>query len=249
MSNLTTKDFFAQQNVKQRFEEILGKKSNAFITSVLQVATSNDLLAKADASSIYTAAMTAAVLDLPINQNLGFAYIVPFGGKAQFQIGYKGLIQLAMRSGQFETIAVTEIYDGQILSENPLTGYVFDFNKKSDKIIGYAAYFSLLNGFKKIVYWDKIKVETHAKTYSQTFKKGYGNWKDNFDAMAKKTVLKNLLSTYAPLSIDMQKAIIDDQKVDGVYADNDKHYNDFDSLIDTTVEDITNLKYNEDEQK
>ena len=217
---LTTKDFFAQKAVQGKFAEMLGKKSTQFITSVMQVTSSNDLLAKATPQSVYGAAVTAAILDLPIQNNLGFAYIVPYNDRnsgqciAQFQIGYKGLIQLALRSGQFKNISVAEIYEGQIISENPLTGYVFDFSKKSsDVVVGYAAYFALLNGFEKTEYMSKDKLEAHGKKFSQTYKKGFGVWKDDFDAMAKKTVLKLTISKYAPLSVEMQKAIVFDQSV------------------------------------
>jgi recombination protein RecT len=134
--------------------------------------------------------------------------------EAQFQIGYKGYIQLAQRSGQFKTIAATPIYEGQLLSSNPLEGFEFDFERKSsDTVIGYAGKFKLLNGFEKTLYMTKEDLEKHGKQYSQTFKKGFGLWKDNFDAMATKTVLKLLLSKYAPLSIDMQRAIISDSSV------------------------------------
>src|SRR3990172_142226 len=130
-------------------------------------------------------AMMAAALDLPINPNLGFAYIIPYGDQAQFQMGYKGFIQLALRSGQFKTIASCPVYEGQLISENPLTGFVFDFTKKtSETIIGYAAYFKLLNGFEKTEYWTKDKVEKHAKRFSQSFKKGEGTWVSDFDSMA-----------------------------------------------------------------
>lgn len=220
MEQLTIKGFFEQKQVQTKFTEMLGKKSTQFITSVMQVANSNDLLAKATPQSIYGAAVTAAILDLPIQNNLGFAYIVPYNDRqsgqciAQFQVGYKGLIQLALRSGQFKNISVAEIYEGQIVSENPLTGYVFDFAKKtSETVVGYAAYFSLLNGFEKIEYMSKDKLEAHGKRFSQTYKKGFGVWKDDFDSMAKKTVLKLTLSKYAPLSVEMQRAIVFDQSV------------------------------------
>lgn len=236
-TQLTTRDFFAQKHVQSKFAEMLGKRSTQFLTSVMQITNSNDLLKKATPESIYGAAVTAAVLDLPIQNNLGFAYIVPFGGQAQFQLGYKGLIQLALRSGQFKNIAVAEIYEGQIVSENPLTGYVFDFSKKtSDKVVGYAAYFSLLNGFEKTEYMSREKLDAHGKKFSQTYKKGFGVWKDDFDSMAKKTVLKLTLSKYAPLSVEMQKAITFDQAVthDGEVVE----FVDNTETIEASVEDI-----------
>lgn len=221
-SEITTKSFFSQPNVKAKFEEMLGKRSSQFITSVLQIASSNELLAKADPISIYNSAAVAATLDLPLNNNLGFAYIVPYNQKqkdgsyktvAQFQMGYKGFIQLAQRSGRFKTISASPIYEGQLIEMNPLTGFKFDFTKKSDKVIGYAAYFSLINGFEKTLYFSVEDVYKHAGKYSQTFKKGFGLWKDDFEAMATKTVLKLLLSKFAPLSVEMEKAVLADQSV------------------------------------
>ena len=219
----TVKQFFSQDIIKNKVQEVLGQKSNQFITTVLQIASSNELLAKADPVSILNAAMVAATLDLPINQNLGFAYIIPFNQKqkdgsykslAQFQLGYKGFIQLAQRSGQFKTISATPIYEGQLVESNPLTGFKFDFSsKKSEAVIGYAAYFELLNGFQKTMYMSVNEMKQHGLKFSQTFKKGYGLWKDDFDSMAQKTVIKLLLSKFAPLSIEMQKAIVSDQGI------------------------------------
>jgi recombination protein RecT len=220
---MTAKRLFDQENVKAKFTELLGKKAQGFITSVLQIVASNDLLSKAEPTSIYQAAAVAATLDLPLNNNLGFAYIVPYNARqkdgnykqvAQFQIGYKGFIQLAQRSGQVKKIYASEIYNGQIISENPLEGYVFDFSKKGDDtVVGYAARIELINGFESVLYMQMDKIKAHGVKYSQTFKKGFGLWKDDFDAMAKKTVVKLLISRYAPLSIDMQNAIVFDQGV------------------------------------
>jgi recombination protein RecT len=211
--------FLNQKNVLEKFSELLGTKAQGFITSVISAVNSNDLLKNATNESIYSAALMAATLDLPVNQNLGFAYFIPFNNRkankheCQFQIGYKGFIQLAMRSGQFKTISATPIYENQLVSENPLTGFVFDFTKKGQIVIGYAAYFSLINGFEKTLYMSVDELKKHGVAYSQTFKKGFGLWNDNFDAMAQKTVIKLLLSKYAPLSIEMQKAQIADQSV------------------------------------
>jgi recombination protein RecT len=242
MSNITKSDkpktavqFFEQPAVRTKFEAMLGKRAPQFITSVLQIVNSNSMLKNADPVSVYTAAATAATLDLPINNNLGFAYIVPFNDRksgttqAQFQIGWRGFIQLAQRSGQFRTISATPVYDGQIDYDDPLKGIKFNWGaRKSDTIIGYAAFFELLNGFEKTLYMTKSDIERHAGKYSQTFKKGYGVWKDDFDAMAQKTVLKMLLSKYAPLSVEMQTATVADQAVvknadelEVQYVDND----------------------------
>lgn len=222
-----TRDIFSRESTITKFQQLIGpSKTPGFIASVMQVVSTNDLLAKADSVSIFQAAAMAAALDLPINQNLGFAYIVPYGGKAQFQIGWKGFIQLAQRSGQFKSINATPIYKGQLLGENPLTGeYTFDFTvAKSGDAVGYAAYFRLLNGFEKIVYMSREEIIAHATKFSQTYKKGFGVWKDNFDAMALKTVTKLMLNKYAPLSTDMQTAVKADQAVINDAEDADFEY-------------------------
>lgn len=239
----TIKTFLNQESVQSKFKEILGKRSTSFITSVLQIISSNALLANATPESVYHSAMVAATLDLPLNNNLGFAYIVPYNQSykdengtwqkkqvAQFQMGYKGFIQLLQRSCQCKSIYATEIYDGQLVDENPLDGYIFDFKiKNSSTIIGYACRMKLRNGFESTLYMSKEQIVAHATKFSQTFKNAKGVWKDDFDSMAKKTVTKLLLSKYAPLSIDaqMQIALVSDQGVindeqatDITYVDN-----------------------------
>lgn len=203
----------SNESVKLRFKEILGQKAPGFISSILSVTNSNTLLQKAEPQSIMNAAVIAATLDLPINGSLGFAYIVPYKDQAQFQIGYKGLVQLAMRSGQYKTINVAEVYEGEIKSENRFTGEYEFGDKTSDKVVGYMAYFRLTNGFEKYMYMTREEAERHGKKYSQTFKRGIGLWATDFDAMAKKTVLKMLLSKFGILSIEMQRGIQFDQSV------------------------------------
>lgn len=125
----TTKAFFDRPVVQEKLKELVGKNAPAFATSVLQIVNSNSMLVNADPQTVFSAACMAATLNLPINNNLGFAYIVPFKNnktntiEAQFQLGYKGFIQLAQRSGQFSRIAATPVYEGQLLSANPLLGY------------------------------------------------------------------------------------------------------------------------------
>lgn len=225
---------FQREDTLKKFQEVLWKRGTSFVTSMMTIVWQNDMLKEADPTSVYLSAMTAATLDLPINQNLGFAYILPYKDKnswtvkAQFQMGYKGFIQLAQRSWQFKTISATPVYEGQLVEENPLTGYIFDWKgKTSDKIVGYAWYFSLINWFEKILYMTVDELQKHGARFSQSFRRWYWLWKDDFDAMAQKTVIKLLLSKYAPLSVDMQKAVISDQGIindenlDNVeYADN-----------------------------
>jgi recombination protein RecT len=211
-NQMTIKGFFHRDDVKSKFNELMGNRSAQFITSVLSVVNNNSYLKNASPESVFSSALMAATLDLPVNPNLGFAYIIPYGQQAQFQVGYKGLIQLALRSGQFKTISVTPVYEGQIKQQNPLTGFEFDWsNKQSDKVVGYAAYFSLINGFEKTMYMTTEEIQAHGKRFSKTY--GNGVWKTDFDAMAQKTCLKLLLSKYAPLSIEMQKAVVADQAI------------------------------------
>ena len=208
----TAVDLFKQPNVRERFVEIMGKRGNAFTSSVLTLVSQNEKLKKCDPQSIYLCAMMAATLNLPVNANLGFAYIIPYGDKAQFQMGYKGFIQLAMRSGQFKTISSAPIYKDQIVSQNPLKGFEFDFTVlpgKDEKPVGYAAYIELMNGFNKTLYMTTQEVTAHGKKYSKTF--NTGPWKDDFETMALKTVMKLLLSKYAPLSVEMEQAVTADQ--------------------------------------
>lgn len=227
-SEITLKGLFSQDNVKQRFQELLGKNASQFITSVLQITQSNDLLSKADPFSIYGAAATAATLNLPLNNNLGFAYIVPYNVKqkngsykvlAQFQIGAKGFKQLALRSGQFTKLNETDVREGEIVHYDRMAGdisfkWIENHAERSKaKVVGYVSYFKLINGFEQTFYMTVEELEAHGKKYSQTFRKGMGLWKDDFDSMCRKTVNKLNLSKNAPLSIEMQTAIKTDQAV------------------------------------
>lgn len=206
--------------VMSKISKCLGteKKAAAFASSVISIATGSTLLRNCNPTTILGAAMVAATLDLPIVPTLGMAYIVPYKGQCQFQIGYKGLIELAERSGVFRNIIDEAVYEGQLVRKNKFTGeYVFDEDaKKSDNVIGYMARFDLTNGFSKTIYWSKEEVEKHAKRFSQAYSKGYASpWTTDYDAMARKTVLKALFSKYAPKSISyaLQTAITFDQSV------------------------------------
>lgn len=204
--------------VMKKLNDVLGseKKAASFVSSVISVANGNSQLRNANPMTILGSAMVAATLDLPVVPTLGLAYIVPYKGQAQFQLGFKGLIELAERSGQFKNIIDEVVYEGQLVKKNRFTGeYVFDEDaKKSDKVIGYMARMDLITGFSKTIYWTKEEVEAHAKKFSQAFRSGYNSpWKTDFDAMARKTVLKALFAKYAPKSVAIQQAIKFDQSV------------------------------------
>lgn len=194
--------------VKKRFEEVLCERAPQYMSSIVNLVNSDTNLKKCEPMSVIASCMVAATMDLPVDKNLGYAWVVPYGTKAQFQMGYKGYIQLALRTGQYKAINVVEIREGELINWNPLSEEVdIDFTqRKSDKVIGYAGYFKLLNGFEKTVYWSKEEVEAHAKKFSKTYSFKNGVWQTDFDSMAKKTVLRNLLSKWGILSIEMQKA-------------------------------------------
>lgn len=200
----TLQGLLGTEQVKNRFEELLGKKAPGFVSSLLAVVNNNKLLAKAEPKTVISAGAMAAALDLPINQNLGFAYIVPYGNQAQFQMGYKGYIQLAMRTGQYKNINADVVYEGEIKNVNRFTGE-FEFGERtSDTVVGYMAYFKLTNGFEKYLYMTLDEMQAHAKRYSKNYKGGTDKWGlTDFHTMAIKTVLKRLLSKYGILSIEM----------------------------------------------
>lgn len=223
--------------MKKKFTDILHEKSDSFMGSLMTLVGGDNYLSQAEPMTIIASALKAATMDLPIDKNLGYAYVVPFNrsekvgnkwvkhNEAQFILGYKGYIQLAQRSGQYKALNALAIYDGQLIDWNPLTEeFTFDYKSKvSDEVIGYVGFFELLNGFKKTVYWTKHEIESHriknAKGYDK--EKLSGAWVDNYDSMAIKTVLRNMLSKWGLLSVEMQSAITSDEKVFRVDENND----------------------------
>lgn len=193
---------------------VLGDNANSFMVSAINLYDRE--LMGADPQTVMNGLFIAAALKLPIEKNMGFAYIIPYKNNktgvttAQFQIGYKGLMQLALRSGQVKKLNAIEIYEGQIKYFNPLTEEIeFDMTVPRTEVIGYASYMELVNGFNKIIYVSKEEMEQHADKFSQAYrydknyKKSASVWSTDFDSMAKKTVIKMMLK-FAPLSADMQ---------------------------------------------
>jgi len=231
-NELTHKHFFNSPAVKQKFSEVLDGNGQQFVASLLSIVTNNNLLAKATNESIMTAAMKAATLKLPIEPSLGMAYIVPYNrnekqgntwvkiNEAQFQMGYKGFIQLAQRSGQIRNINCDIVYKEEFLRYDKVYGtlHLKEEQVDSGEVEGYFASLELINGFRKMIFWKKEKVIAHAQKYSKTYDKQIGDfkpgtpWKTEFDAMAQKTLIKELLSKYAPLSTELQEAIIADNE-------------------------------------
>lgn len=228
-SKLGFKALMSTPQMKKKFTDILHEKSDSFMGSLMTLVGGDNYLSQAEPMTIIASALKAATMDLPIDKNLGYAYVVPFNryekkgknwithNEAQFILGYKGYIQLAQRSGQYKALNALAIYDGQLIDWNPLTEeFTFDYKARiSDEVIGYVGFFELLNGFKKTVYWTKQEIESHRikNSKSKDKEKLSGAWVDNYDSMAIKTVLRNLLSKWGLLSVEMQTAITSDEKV------------------------------------
>lgn len=229
-SGLNIKQLVGGKGVQKRLQDMLGKKAAGFTSSIIAISQSDGLKDCAP-ESILSAAMVAATMDLPINPNFGMAYVVPYVNKgkkeASFQMGYKGFIQLALRSGQFKTINAGPVFEGEVKKRNRLSGDI-EFNEDEslinyENIVGYFGYFKLLNGFEKTIYMTAEEAQAHGKKYSQSYKSNKdwvvksSLWSTDFDTMATKTVIKALLSKYAPLSIEMQTAL----ESDATYTDED----------------------------
>jgi recombination protein RecT len=229
---MTLAALLGQESIKNRFESVLGKKAAGFMSSIISAVNANSELKKADQMSVVAAAAVAASLDLPINPSLGFAHLVPYKRDgipiAQFQMGWRGFVQLGMRSGQYRTLNVSTVCEGELVSGNRFTGEMhFDESQRtSDKVIGYVAYFKLLNGFEKYLYMTVEQAMAHGKRYSKSFSKETSRWQTDPEGMCLKTVLKMLLSKFGILSIEMQSAVQMDQAIvknlngDYEYADN-----------------------------
>ena len=227
-SQLTIKEYMSAPAVMTKMKEMLQTPEavRQFSTAVISISGSDELLAKAEPRSLFNAALTAASLNLPINKNLGFAHIIGYknnkkGGvvEAQFQLGARGFKELAQRSGRYRIINEGVVKEGEVKSRNRLTGEVEWQWVENDEVreklptIGYFSYFKLDNGFESTLYWTTEEVRAHAKQFSQAYKSGYGPWKDMFDAMAKKTVMKLNISKNGPLDINLQTAVNADQAI------------------------------------
>lgn len=250
------KSIMNAESVQQQFKNALGKNTGTFVASVIDLYNGDTGLQQCQPKQVVMEALKAAVLHLPINKALGYAYVIPFKNTKKvngqwvkvyepvFQMGYKGYIQLAMRTGQYRTINADAVYEGELRKVNKLTGEIaFDSERTSDKVVGYFCYFELLNGFSKTLYMTVEQMANHAKRYSNGLVKydDAGNkvdvtvdslvaladlpmapdsktvgWLGNFHGMAIKTVIRNLLSKYGYLSVEMQNAISNDYEGDDV---------------------------------
>ena len=221
--------------------DVLGERKGSFVNNLTALVANNANLQECQPLTVMFAALKATALNLPLENSLGMAYCIPYKDNkkgitvAQFQLGYKGFVQLSLRSGQFKVIpSATEIKEGELNSRNRLTGecvfeFIDDDNERAKaKTIGYASYFRLLNGAESTFYMSVEEMQAHAMRYSQTYRSKYDNikqsskWTTDFDEMAKKTVIKLNLSKNAPLSVEMQEAIRADQSIQ--YKENEYEY-------------------------
>lgn len=229
MSNLKSfNQMIVNPNTQQYLQNVLGERRGEFVNNIVALVASNRQLQECEPTTLMFAALKATALQLPLDPNLAQAHVIPFKNnktrtvEAQFQLGWRGFVQLAIRSGQFQTINVTDIREGEMQGYDLITGEMqVKAMPEREKlpVVGYMAFFRLNNGFSKSLYMTAGEVEQHAKRYSQTYasKNDYvrnaSKWTTDFDAMARKTVLKLLLSRFAPLSVDMQQAVVADQAV------------------------------------
>lgn len=210
------KDVLSRPSVDQQFRNALNENKGKFIASLIEVFTGDPRLQQCNPKLIVMEALKAAVLNLPISKSIGQAYLVSYKVKKVmtpvFVIGYKGYIQMAIRSGQYRYINADVIYEGEEVESDRLTGAIrFIGEKTSDKVIGYFAYFKTVNGFEKALVWTKQEMIEYAKRYSPSFEHKSMPWQTEFDKMAIKTMLRQLIGKYGPQSIEMQKAYESDQ--------------------------------------
>lgn len=228
-------------STQKYLQEVLGERKGSFVNNLTALVANNTNLQECEPYTVMFAAMKATALNLPLDNSLGMAYVLPYKDNkrgvtvAQFQLGYKAYKQLALRTGLFKIINATDVREGEIASRNRLTGEInFNFNEDEKErlelpIVGFVSYFRLNNGFESTFYMSREEVEKHALRYSQTYKsankyvKENSKWTTDFDAMALKTVTKLNLSKNAPLSVELSDAIKADQSV-MIKSENDYEY-------------------------
>ena len=236
--------------IKNQIDQVIGGKNGTrFITSIVSAVNANTQLKDCDNGSIVSAALVGEALNLSPSPTLGHYYLVPYNDKekgkvAQFQLGYKGYIQLAIRSGQYKRLNVLAIKQGELVKFDPLTEEIEvkliedEEERESAPTVGYYAMFEYINGFRKAIYWSKNKMEAHALKYSKGYaaKKGYTFWEKDFDSMAYKTMLRHLISKWGIMSIDMVTAYESDMAV--INEDGTKTYVDNETTVEATVAEV-----------
>lgn len=240
--------------VQKSLSQTLGDamRAKTFTSSLISAVSTNPALRECDGMSIISAALLGESLNLSPSPQLGQYYIVPFKDrktgttKGTFQLGWKGYYQLALRSGQYKNIDAVAIKEGELKSYDPITGHIEiepmedEVARENARTIGYYAYFELINGFKKEMYWSREKMEAHAEKYSMGYKahKGYTFWEKDFDSMAIKTMYRQLIGKYGIMSIDMQKAYVNDMSIQPDTTKDDAEPVFFDAVSTDTSEPV-----------
>lgn len=238
--------YLTQDAVKNQINSIVGSKDGAkFVTSIVSAVNTNPTLAECTNQSILSGALLGHSLNLSPSPQLGHYYLVPFNNtkagtkEAQFQMGYKGYIQLAIRSGQYKKLNVMAIKKGELeyfdpLNEDIQINLMVDSwdEREAAETIGYYAFFELVNGFRKAIYWSKKQMEAHALKYSKGYqaKKGYTFWEKDFDGMAYKTMIRQLISKWGIMSTEMMSAFDSDMAI--IHEDGTKDYVDTEDIVD-----------------
>lgn len=212
------KNILAAESVQEQFKSVLKENAGAFVASIIDLYNTDRTLQMCEPKNVVMEALKAASLKLPINKQLGFAWIVPYRDRKTgqyiptFQLGYKGYIQLCMRTGAYKYINADVVYEGELVKQDKLTGEIEidPTQRKSDKKIGYFAFIETLNGFRKTLYMSMDEIIKHAKQFSKSYGNENSVWATDFDSMALKTCLRLLLSKYGIMSVEMQKAYIED---------------------------------------
>jgi recombination protein RecT len=252
--------YLTHDGTQKYLEQVLGEKKEKFVTNLTALVMNNQTLAECTPTTLMSCAIVATSLNLSMNASFGYAYAVPYNNKksgskeAQFQIGYKGYIQLAMRTGQYQKINAVPIYENQFIRYNE----VFEDLQLNNidgvgKVVGYVAYFKLTNGFEKLIYWSYDKMLNHADKFSMAFSSSkyaellsgkvpqkeqwkYSSfWYKDFDEMAKKTMLRQVLSKYGILTEEMQVAYKNDM---AVIKKDETHYVDNEQSLNTNIENV-----------
>ena len=211
------KDLITTTQVKDMFRNALQEHADSFLASIVDLYNNDRNLQACNPNEVLMEAFKAATLKLPINKQLGFAFLVPFrdnrAGKVvpTFQLGYKGYIQLCMRTGAYRHIHAGPVCEGEFVAEDRLTGDVdLSGDRTSDKVVGFSAYIETVNGFSKALYWSVDRMNIHAKRYSKSYGSGSSPWSTNYEEMGTKTILRSLLSKYGIMSIELQRAYVAD---------------------------------------
>lgn len=260
-------DWLTGEGVKNKITAMMGgAKGEAFITSLTASVSLNPALEECDRKTLFSAALQGAALELSPSPTLGHFYIVPFNNnktgitEANFQLGYKGYVQLAVRSGQYKRINVVELRQGELISWNPMTEEISvkliedEEARAKTPVAGYYAMFELMNGFQKAVYWSKEKMQNHAQTYSFAYKTSKSKdsfWHKDFDQMAFKTLLRQLIGKWGPMSIQMQSAfekdgaVLDESGNVAAYAGNDENTINYEPEVPALVQKQEQLPEND----